>query len=61
MNYLEWLKNRKPNKNTTACPDCGGKVQYYHDTERTTRIVCKKKCNGWKVIEESRRNNNENM
>jgi len=32
------------------CPNCGSDVKYYHDTERT-RIVCKKKCNGWKVIE----------
>lgn len=31
------------------CPDCGSDVKYYHDTERT-RIVCKQKCSGWKVI-----------
>ena len=32
------------------CPDCGGKVQYYHDTERT-RMVCADKCQGYKVLE----------
>jgi len=35
--------------NAEKCPDCGGEVRCYHDTEQT-RIICKKKCNGYKVI-----------
>ncbi|MCK5237524.1 MAG: hypothetical protein KAR06_11125 [Deltaproteobacteria bacterium] len=33
------------------CPNCGADVIWHHDTERT-RAVCKKKCEGWKVIKE---------
>ena len=37
-------------------PDCGGGVKYYHSSFRygdgCTRVVCMKKCKGWKVIEE---------
>ncbi len=42
-----------------GCPDCGGPVQYYHGSFKfeggMTRIVCKKKCKGWKVIHEFQR------
>jgi ssDNA-binding Zn-finger/Zn-ribbon topoisomerase 1 len=31
------------------CPNCGGDVRYYHNPGRTW-IVCKEKCQGWKVI-----------
>lgn len=31
------------------CPDCGGAVKYYHCKEGS-RVVCKSKCKGWKVI-----------
>ena len=34
-----------------VCPDCKGAVTYYHDTE-STKIVCKNKCCGWKIIQE---------
>lgn len=34
-----------------ACPDCGGKVQYYHG-DGITRVVCKEKCQGWKILQE---------
>ena len=41
---------------TKQCPDCGGKVRYYHAShefgDRLSRIVCAKKCQGWKVIAE---------
>ena len=41
----------------TICPDCGGEVQYYHSSiayggDGITRVVCKKKCQGWKVLQE---------
>ena len=43
------------------CPDCGGEVIYYHpqkkEVYRTTRIVCKNKCQGWKIIKEIEHNN----
>jgi hypothetical protein len=32
------------------CPDCGGDVVYYHEPGGVTRIVCKQKCHGWKII-----------
>jgi len=42
--------------NVTKCPDCGGEVMYYHSSvihgDGTTRVVCKKKCQGWKVLQE---------
>jgi len=45
--------------NELCCPDCGGPVQYYHGSFKfeggMTRIVCKKKCKGWKVIHEFQR------
>ena len=41
------------------CPNCGGPVMYYHSShsshkygEGITRIVCKEKCQGWKIIKE---------
>lgn len=41
------------------CPDCGGDVIYYHHSDEykgikgpVTHIVCAKKCQGWKVIQE---------
>lgn len=38
------------------CPDCGGDVIYYHSSYKAgdglTRVVCKRKCSGWKVIKE---------
>lgn len=38
------------------CPDCGAKTKSYHqsngDGTTTTRVVCSKKCNGWKTIKE---------
>ena len=33
------------------CPDCGGKVRYYHSPDYTN-VVCIKKCKGWKVIQQ---------
>ena len=36
------------------CPDCKCEVKYYHDSE-STKVVCKNKCNGWKIIKELRR------
>ena len=32
------------------CPDCGADVKYYHDLD-FTRVVCSKRCKGYKVIE----------
>ena len=49
MNYEEYKKTIKPKLDTCVCPDCGGKVRYYHDSE-CTRVVCRNKCNGWKII-----------
>jgi len=44
-----WLQ---PNR----CPACGGEVIYYHSSvtsgDGITRVVCKKKCQGWKVLQE---------
>jgi len=38
------------------CPNCGGPVMYYHSSYKygdgITRNVCKKKCQGWKIIKE---------
>jgi len=31
------------------CSDCGGDVTYYHEPG-VTRIICKQKCHGWKII-----------
>ena len=31
------------------CPDCDGEVKYYHCTDGS-RVVCREKCKGWKVI-----------
>ena len=40
----------------TKCPNCGGEVRFYHSShthgDGHTRIVCKKKCRGWKVLQE---------
>jgi hypothetical protein len=33
------------------CPDCGGNTAAFHG-DNMTRIVCAKKCKGWKVIKE---------
>ena len=49
MNYQEWLKTIKPKVDTFRCPDCGGKVINYTNGE-CTRVVCRNKCNGWKII-----------
>jgi len=51
---IRMLKNGMKEISPTAgkqevCPDCGGPVKCYHDTERT-RIICKDKCQGWKEI-----------
>ncbi len=40
-----------------TCPDCGSKVKYYHE-DGVTRLVCKVKCQGWKVIKEIDRKHN---
>jgi len=34
-----------------TCPDCGSKLQWYHNPG-VSRSVCSKKCNGWKIIDE---------
>jgi hypothetical protein len=43
-----------------CCPDCGGAVKYYHSSiahgDGITRVVCLKKCQGWKVLKEIDRN-----
>ena len=43
-----------------CCPDCGGELIYYHSLfkygDGVTRIVCRKKCNGWKILREVDRN-----
>jgi hypothetical protein len=48
------IKNR-----IEKCPDCGGDVKYYHNSDEykgikgaVTRVVCKNKCKGWKVLQE---------
>ena len=45
------------------CPDCGGEVTYYHPCivhgDGITRVVCSKKCKGWKVIKKIDRNKKE--
>ena len=45
------------------CPDCGGELIYYHAStvsgDGITRVVCKKKCCGWKVLQEIDRWTNE--
>ena len=34
------------------CPNCGSATTYYHEYGTgITRVVCAKKCQGWKVIE----------
>ena len=47
-------------KELIKCPDCGGEVTYYHSSimhgDGITRVVCAKKCQGWKVIKEIDRN-----
>ena len=58
------LKSKRISAETKAeslkCPDCGGEVTYYHSSishgDGITRIVCAKKCQGWKVIKEIDRN-----
>ena len=43
------------------CPDCGGKVRYYHSSivhgDGITKVICKNKCQGFKAIKEIKRNN----
>jgi hypothetical protein len=43
-----------------CCPECGGELMYYHSSHRfgdsITRIVCRQKCQGWKVLSEIDRN-----
>ena len=41
------------------CSDCGGDVKYYHNSDEyrgmrgiLTRVVCKNKCKGWKILQE---------
>lgn len=57
MNKDGYKQNQQ---NNMHCPDCGGDVQYYHSSAKygdgLTRIVCKKKCQGWKIIKEINRN-----
>ena len=49
--------NGEWNMTQIKCPDCGAKTKAYHqsngDGTTTTRVVCGKKCNEWKVIKES--------
>lgn len=46
-------------ESTLLCPDCGGEVTYYHASFKLgdghTRVVCSKKCSGWKIIKEYER------
>jgi len=40
------------------CPDCKGETMAYHESYKDggrTRIVCRKKCKGWKIIKEIER------
>lgn len=39
------------------CPNCGGEAQYYH-SPGITYVVCKKKCQSYKIIKEIIRNQN---
>jgi len=43
-------------KEKIKCPDCGGEVRYYISSvthgDGMTRVVCAKKCQGWKIIKE---------
>ena len=37
------------------CPKCGEEVRWYHGgrlNDYISRAVCKKKCEGWRVIKE---------
>ena len=36
------------------CPDCGSAVRFYHSADGT-RVVCKEKCNDYKVIASRKR------
>ena len=59
---IEQMQNNKMNKNIDKpstdlrCPDCGGKVIYYHSSYKAgdgrTRVVCAHKCCGWKIIKD---------
>jgi len=39
---------------TLKCPDCKEEVRFFHSTEGT-RVVCKNKCQGYKVIASRKR------
>lgn len=43
-----------------CCPDCGDGLMNYHSSitegDGITRVVCRKKCQGWKVLQEINRN-----
>ena len=37
----------------TKCPNCGSELIFYHSYgDGITRVVCKNKCQGWKVLQE---------
>ena len=48
-----------PDLDKETCPDCGGSVRFYHASYKfgdgISRIVCAKKCQGWKIIKEYQR------
>ena len=45
----ELLAQPEQTEPVEICPDCGSKVRWYHCREGT-RVVCKDKCQGYKVI-----------
>lgn len=48
---MKLLGEAQADKNITKCPNCGGPVMRYH-TSGITRVVCRGKCQGWKVLQE---------
>ena len=49
--------DNQPEPGEFQCPDCSGKVMWYIGSkpDYIDRLVCKKKCNGWKVLLERNR------
>ena len=45
----ELLAQPEQTEPVEICPDCGSKVTWYHCREGT-RVVCRDKCQGYKVI-----------
>jgi hypothetical protein len=48
----------KVEMNKLKCPKCDGEVHWYHggiSNDYISRAVCKKKCEGWKVIKKINR------